>query len=192
MRIPLQKEPPARRQFLKGVTSLGLLAMLSCFLPSCSPGDKPALAGAQLGEGGELPEPRKDGDVSVEEALQTRRSIRTYSGEALTLGEVSQLLWSAQGITDSKGFRTAPSAAATYTLETYLIAGDVDDLVEGVYRYKPVGHKLVKVLDGDYRTQLTRTTAGRYFVEGGAIYLLFTGVYSRIGLSDEGKKYVHM
>jgi len=190
--LSLRKELPARRQFLKGISSLGLLAVLSYFIPSCTPADKPILAGAQPGEGGELPEPRKDSDTSIEETLQNRRSIRTYSGEALTLGEVSQLLWSAQGITSPKGFRTAPSAAAAYTLETWLIAGDVDSLIEGVYRYQPAGHKLIKVLDGDYRAQLTRSSAGRYFVEGGAIYILFTGVYRRIGASDEGKKYVHM
>lgn len=191
--IPASQDVPlVRRDFLKGVTSLGALALLSYFVPSCSPADEPAPAAAPLGEGGELPEPRTDGDVSVEETLSTRRSIRTYSGEALTLEEVSQLLWAAQGITSPKGFRTAPSAAATYTLETYLVVGDVDNLTEGVYRYKPAGHKLVKVLDGDYRPRLTRESAGRYFVEGGAIYILFTGVYSRIGAGDEGKKYVHM
>ena len=66
--------------------------------------------------------------------------------------------------------------------------GDIDDLVEGVYRYQPAGHKLVKILDGDYRTQLTRPAAGQYYVDGGAIYLIFTGVYSRIG----EEKWVHM
>jgi SagB-type dehydrogenase family enzyme len=189
-----QNVPPTRREFLRGITSLGVLALLSYFVPSCSPTDEPASVGARLGEGGELPEPRKDGNVSVEETLLTRRSIRTYSGEALTLEDVSQLLWAAQGITSPKGFRTAPSAAATYTLETYLVVGDVDNLVEGVYRYQPTGHKLVKVLDGDYRPQLTSESVGRYFIEGGAIYILFTGVYSRIGTTagGEGAKYVHM
>jgi len=189
-----KKVPPARREFLRGAASLGALALLSCFLPSCSPGDEPAPTGGQLGEGGELPEPRTDGDVSVEETLLKRRSVRTYSGKALTLEEVSQLLWAAQGITNARGFRTAPSAAATYTLETYLVVGDVSGLVEGVYRYQPAGHNLVKLLDSDYRPELTRKSAGRYFIEGGAIYILFTGVYRRIArdAGDEGVKYVHM
>ena len=204
-----QKIPLARRRFLKGVTSLGALALLSYFLPSCSPanGAVPAgasevseaskasgVSGASLGEGGELPEPRTDGDVSIEETLLKRRSIRSYSSKAMTLEEVSQLLWAAQGITNSKGYRTAPSAAASYTLETYLVVGDVDNLAEGVYRYQPAGHKLTKVHDGDYRPQLTTASVGRYFIEGGAIYILFTGIYSRIGTTagGEGAKYVHM
>jgi len=66
--------------------------------------------------------------------------------------------------------------------------GDIDDLAEGVYRYQPAGHKLVKTLDGNYWAQLTNPAAGPYFVEGGAIYIIFIGVYSRIG----EEKWVHM
>ena len=75
----------------------------------------------------QLPEPSKDSDVSIEEALLKRRSIRVYTGEALTLQEVSQLLWAAQGTTSARGFRTAPSAAALYPLETYIVVGDVEN-----------------------------------------------------------------
>ena len=187
-----QKIPLARRKFLKGVTSLGALALLSYFIPSCSPvnGSVPAgVSGASLGEGGELPEPRADGDVSIEETLSKRRSIRSYSIKALTLEEVSQLLWAAQGITNSKGYRTAPSAMAAFPLETYLVVGDVENLDEGVYHYEPAGHKLTKVHDGDYRPQLTPASIGRYFVEGGAVYILITAIYNP---SSEGAKYVHM
>lgn len=142
----------------------------------------------------QLPEPSKDSDVSIEEALLKRRSIRTYTGEALTLQEVSQLLWAAQGTTSLRGFRTAPSAAALYPLETYIVVGDVENLSEGVYRYETRGHKLVKVLEGDYRPQLTRASLGQYFVEGGAVYIVFTADYKRTTLraGSEGIKYVHM
>ncbi|MBA7556100.1 hypothetical protein ES705_48798 [subsurface metagenome] len=58
-----------------------------------------------------LPEPSNTSNVSVEEALSKRRSIRAYSGDNLTIAEVSQLLWAAQGITSPGGGRTAPSAA---------------------------------------------------------------------------------
>jgi len=142
----------------------------------------------------ELPEPRKTSDVSIEEALFERRSVRVYTGEALTIQEVSQLLWAAQGTTSPRGFRTTPSAGATYPLETYIVVGDVEGLSEGVYRYKTRGHKLVKVLEGDYRPQLTQASLGQYFVEGGAAYIVFTAIYRRTSVtaSDEGKKYVHM
>ena len=72
-----------------------------------------------------LPEPVKDGDTSIEEALLERRSIRQYKDDPLTLAEVSQLLWSAQGITGLWGGRTAPSAGVTYPLEVYVVVGNV-------------------------------------------------------------------
>jgi len=150
----------------------------------------------------ELPVPRFESDVSVEEALLKRRSIRDYTGKALTLEEVAQLLWAAQGTTSGRGFRTAPSASATYPLETYLVAQDVQNLDAGVYRYEPgpyryksAEHRLVKVLEGDYRQQLTQADMGQYFIVGGAIHILFTAIYERTTgriVSDEGKKFVHM
>ncbi|GAI36261.1 unnamed protein product, partial [marine sediment metagenome] len=101
-----------------------------------------------------LPEPQYDSDVSIEQSFLNRRSIRSYTGEPLTLQEVSQLLWAAQGITDPRGFRTAPSAGALYPLEVYLVAGDVEDLTSGVYRYEPDGHQLARIIDGDKRAEL--------------------------------------
>jgi len=94
-----------------------------------------------------LPEPRYDSDVSVEEALLKRRSVRNYTDEALTLQEVSQLLWAAQGITDPSGKRTAPSAGALYPLEVYVVVGNVEDVARGVYKYRPQQHELVRGLE---------------------------------------------
>ena len=72
----------------------------------------------------ELPEPEYDSSTSVEQALLARRSVRVYKNEPLTLMEVSQLLWAAQGITHTRrGFRTAPSAGALYPLEVYVVIG---------------------------------------------------------------------
>ena len=92
-----------------------------------------------------LPVPRLDSHTSIESALRRRRSVREFWQEALTLAEVSQLLWSAQGITDPEGRRTAPSAGALYPLEVLLVAGGQDELPAGVYRYKPQGHGLIPV-----------------------------------------------
>jgi len=102
-----------------------------------------------------LPAPALTGDVSVEEALQGRRSVRSYAAEPVTLRQVSQLLWAAQGITEpTQGLRTAPSAQRTYPLRVYLFAGNVTDLPDGVYLYVPLGHKLELVMSGDQRTSV--------------------------------------
>lgn len=95
-----------------------------------------------------LPEPRTDGGIPVEKALHERRSIRSFGKEGLTLDEVSQLLWAAQGVTDDKGHRTAPSAVARYPLQVYLLAGNVTGLPSGVYHYSPQGHNLTVITQG--------------------------------------------
>lgn len=76
------------------------------------------------------------------EALLERRSTRNYKDEALTLVEISQLLWAVQGITHQVGYRTAPFAGALYPLEVHMVVGNVDGLHAGIYRYRPQGHEL--------------------------------------------------
>ncbi|HRZ13762.1 MAG TPA: SagB/ThcOx family dehydrogenase [Kiritimatiellia bacterium] len=95
----------------------------------------------------ELPPPRTSGRLSVEEALQQRRSIRQYAEKPLGLEQAGQLLWAAQGITRPEdGGRTAPSGGQLYPLTVYLAATRVLDLAPGVYRYEPSGHRLVPVM----------------------------------------------
>ncbi|MCP4371520.1 MAG: SagB/ThcOx family dehydrogenase [Deltaproteobacteria bacterium] len=141
-----------------------------------------------------LPKPEYNSDVSLEESLVKRRSIRDYTGESLTLKEVSQLLWAAQGTSSSRGFRTAPSAGALYPLEVYLIVGDVQDLAAGIYLYKSKKHELVIISGKDVRLQLAGAALGQSSVKNGAIDLVFTAVYQRITrkYGDKGIKYVHM
>ena len=141
-----------------------------------------------------LPEPRYDGEVSIEEALLKRRSIRQYTGEPLTPQEVSQLLWAGQGITDPRGYRTAPSAGALYPLEIYVVVGDVENLAEGVYKYEPVEHELVKVLEGDKRTDLATAALGQSSVSDAAIDIVVVAVYERttVKYGERGIRYVHI
>ncbi|MCE5324738.1 SagB/ThcOx family dehydrogenase [bacterium] len=102
-----------------------------------------------------LPQPQIDTTVTVDQAIKQRRSVRTYASEPVSLQQVSQLLWAAQGITDpATGHRTAPSAMATYPLTVYLVAANVKDLTPGAYEYIPDGHKLKPVKDGDQRINI--------------------------------------
>jgi len=142
-----------------------------------------------------LPEPEYEGTVSIEETLLLRRSVRGYKDEPLTLAEVSQLLWSAQGITDSSnGFRTAPSAGALYPLEVYLIVGNVSELPAGVYKYVPDGHLLTRTVDSDMRAQLARAALGQSFIADAPVSFVFTAVYERTTAryGERGIMYVHM
>ncbi len=142
-----------------------------------------------------LPEPAYDSTTSVEQALLGRRSVRSYRDEPLTLEQVSQLLWAAQGVTEpGRGFRTAPSAGALYPLELYLVAGDVEGLSQGVYRYAPDRHELVQVKSGDVRDELTEAALGQPWVGEGAIVLVLSAVYERTTqkYGERGIRYVHM
>jgi hypothetical protein len=92
-----------------------------------------------------LPAPHPAGSVSVEQALGLRRSLREFREAPLTPGEASQLLWAAQGQISEDGRRTAPSAVALDPLGVFLVAGRVEGLAPGVYRYRPDGHVLESV-----------------------------------------------
>jgi SagB-type dehydrogenase family enzyme len=141
-----------------------------------------------------LPEPKYDSDISIEEALLKRRSVRSYKDSPLTLSEVSQLLWAAQGITNPRGLRTAPSAGALYPLEIYVVAGNVEDLPDGVYNYRPDKHELAKVVKGDKRTELSNAALGQTSVRNAAAVIVFSAVYGRttVKYGDRGMQYVHI
>jgi SagB-type dehydrogenase family enzyme len=124
-----------------------------------------------------LPAPKLTGNVSVEAAIQNRRSVRHYSNQSVTLGNVSQILWSAQGITDTqKQLRATPSAGQVYPLEVYVIAGpNVSGLDEGVYQYEPSNNTLEKLMNGDLRTDLSNIADGQPWVKQAPLDILITG-----------------
>ncbi len=141
-----------------------------------------------------LPEPRYESETSVEEALLRRRSVRDYKNEPLALEEVSQLLWAAQGITNEKGSRVAPSAGALYPLEVYVVVGNVDSLSNGVYKYNPQGHELAKVAEGDKRMELYNAALNQSAVKDAAMAIVFSAVYERTAekYGGRGERYVHL
>ncbi len=128
-----------------------------------------------------LPQPRTDGGMSVEKALLERRSIRSFRNESLTLDEISQLSWAAQGVTDDKGHRTSPSAMATYPLEVYLLAGNVTGLPAGVYHYSPLGHNLTLISKGNKIPELFNSGRGgrEDWRTGSPAVFIITGVFER-------------
>lgn len=141
-----------------------------------------------------LPDPMGESGVSIESALRGRRSIRAYGKARLSLQEVAQLLWAAQGITHGGFMRTAPSAGALYPLETYLVAGDVENLPAGVYRYLPERHQLAQLLAGDLRDKLCRAAHHQGSVCSAPAAIVFSAVFSRTTgkYGRRGVRYVHM
>ncbi len=141
-----------------------------------------------------LPEPRTSSDKPLEEVIAERRSTRSYKNGPLTLNEVSQLLWTAQGITSTDKLRAAPSAGGTFPLNTYLVAGDVVGLEPGLYRYENGSNELSSVRSGDLREELSELALGQSCVKDAAAILIFTAVYERTTsvYGDRGTMYVHI
>ena len=178
-----------------GILLLTVLLALVCACSSPSPTTTPAPTPTPAPATTlKLPEPRLKSEVSLEETLFKRRSVREYAKLPLTLEDVSQLLWATQGITTEWGGRTAPSAGALYPLEVYLVVGNVKNLAPGVYKYKPERHELVKVGDDDVRGELANAALGQTWVKEGAIDIVIAAVYERTTrkYGDRGIRYVQM
>lgn len=141
-----------------------------------------------------LPPPKVKGNYSLEELLEKRRSVRQFSNKSLTLAELSQLLWAAQGITSPDGLRTAPSAGATYPLEVLVVASSIEGLSQGVYRYIPQQHSLVLEQTADIRRELYNASLRQGSILQAPCSLVFTAFYERTTekYGERGKKYVHM
>ena len=141
-----------------------------------------------------LPDPVKDGSVSVEKALSNRRSTRSFSEKPLTVQDLAQLLWASQGITGKRGFRTAPSAGALYPLEIYVGIGRVEQLPAGLYHYRAESHDLEIVAEGDHRKSIWEAALRQSCIRDASVLFLFTGVFPRTmdKYGKRGMQYVFM
>ncbi|MDJ0948194.1 MAG: SagB/ThcOx family dehydrogenase [Alphaproteobacteria bacterium] len=168
----------------------GLFGLFALGLAAGSVGSVRAAAKPRV----KLPKPRRVGRLSVEEGLAQRRSVRSYRAGSVTLSELGQLLWAAQGINRPPRLRTAPSAGALYPLELYVVAGRVAELAPGIYRYDAKGHALVERREGDLRRALSAAALGQSWVQDGAAALVFCAAYARITgkYGDRGVRYAHI
>jgi SagB-type dehydrogenase family enzyme len=181
----------------EALSFLGILSLLfaSLFIladpASAAQGDAAAVAADDIS----LPAPAQTGTLSVEAAMAQRRSVRELTESAVTLNQLSQLLWAAQGITDEKGLkRTAPSAGAKYPIEIFIVAGKVDGLPAGIYRYRPQTHSLALVKSGDARAALCDEAVSQEWVRTAPLDLIITAVYerTRVKYGERAERYVHI
>jgi SagB-type dehydrogenase family enzyme len=133
-----------------------------------------------------LPKPSLKGDVSVEEAINSRRSTRSFKPDPLSISQLSQLLWAAQGITitieeKNRSFRSAPSAGALYPIYVYVIVGEkgVTDLTKGIYKYNPEKHTLLKISGEDKRLAVAQASYNQSWMDKAPVILMITAEYER-------------
>jgi SagB-type dehydrogenase family enzyme len=153
-------------------------------------------AGGQGGEVTKLTPPAHKGTMSVEEALQQRRTVRHFASRALDMQQVSQLLWGADGISDRRGYRTAASAGATYPLELYLVVGErgVANLAPGLYRYHPQEHALELTARDDLRGAVARASLHQTWMAEAPIMVVIAAEFRRCTAryGERGIMYTHM
>jgi SagB-type dehydrogenase family enzyme len=140
----------------------------------------------------DLPQPDLKGIVSLEEALQARKSTRNFAEGAISWNQLSQLLWSAQGLIREEFYRTAPSAGALYPLEVYIAVEKVTDLTPGLYRYIPKGHRLKLERSGSILSLIAKNAHRQETITDCAVAFIITGVVERTAkkYGDRALQYV--
>jgi SagB-type dehydrogenase family enzyme len=143
-----------------------------------------------------LPPPHLRSDMSLEEIVASRRSVRRYRSESLTLPQLSQVLWSAQGITGAGRLRATPSAGATYPLEISVAVGKqtVEGLEAGVYHYEADTHSITLHQPDDSRLGLARAALDEGFIAAAPVDIVICSLYARTSYryGRRGERYVHM
>ena len=129
-----------KRRELLAVLAAGAMTQVSTGQAQASP--------AKYTDEIELPKPKVSGTVSLEDAIQRRRSVRRFRSDALPVETIGQLLWAGQGITSPDGKRAAPSAGALYALELYMVTA------AEVMHYVPQGHRAQTRATPDMRPKL--------------------------------------
>jgi len=152
-----------------------------------------------------LPSPQLKGKVSLEETILRRRAVRRYRSEPLNLSQLSQILWSAQGITGTGEFRAAPSAGATYPLEIFVVVGKQGviageakqspaELQAGIYHYEAASHSLSLHKPADLRLDLARATLDQEFIIDAPVDIVICALYHRTSYryGRRGERYAHI
>lgn len=136
-----------------------------------------------------LPSPVEHGGLPLAVVLARRRSVRDFTSRELSLNEIGQLLWAAQGITDrAAGLRAAPSAGALYPLELDVVTPS------GVFRYHPMNHVIVRRTEEDMRANLARAALGQDSVAAAPCVIAISAVTARTTrkYGTRGARYVHI
>lgn len=143
-----------------------------------------------------LPKPNYQG-MPVEDAIRKRRSVRSYSKKALTLPQLSQLLFAAQGITGNHyghDVRAAPSAGALYPMEVYLVVNNIEGLPRGIYHYNVQKHALELLKEGDFQREITNAGLGQEVLGEAQVTVVLSAVFERTRrkYGDRSLRYIYM
>jgi|WetSurMetagenome_2_1015567.scaffolds.fasta_scaffold374019_1 SagB-type dehydrogenase family enzyme len=148
-----------------------------------------------------LPKPSFTGVMSVEAAMVAKKSVRNFGATPLTLSQISQLLWSANGnlaydAVSGATTKVVPSAGGLYPLEIFLLSGKdtVTGLPTGVHQYKPATNSLETISSGDSRASLGQAALGQMWLARAPAIIVIAAAFGRTTskYGDRGVQYVFM
>lgn len=122
------------------------------------------------------------GDVPLIKAINERRTRRLFSEKALTIEELSFLLWATQGVqqvvrSGMFTLRTVPSFGGMHPFETYLLVDRIEGLEPGLYRYLALEHKLLPIPVGEeinLSEKIVEACNNQDFVVKGAVVIIWS------------------
>ncbi len=133
------------------------------------------------------------------DAVNERRSVRSYTREPVSLEELSFLLWATQGVKEivpgQATLRTVPSAGARHALETFLLINNVKGIEPGLYLYRALGHELALVSnDETIAGRITEACLGQSMVRLSACTFIWAAdIYRMTWRYDErGYRYIFL
>jgi nitroreductase len=134
------------------------------------------VACAQDGNSIKLNAPNKERGLTIMKALEQRKSTREYADKQLSVQDLSDLLWAANGINrPDEGKRTAPTAMNQQEIDIYVLTAD------GASLYDAKNNVLQVVTKDDLRPMLA---AGQDFVTTAPVVLLIVADASRFRGGD--------
>lgn len=145
-----------------------------------------------------LPTKQLNDEISLEKTLEKRSSCRYFEKESLTLQDLSNILWAAQGITDKRYSlrRTVASAGAVYPIIMYVSVrkNGVHELDKGIYRYGAENHSLEKVSESDITDDLSTACYNQEFINKASVNILLASDNQRTRelYNERGDRYVMM
>jgi SagB-type dehydrogenase family enzyme len=129
-----------------------------------------------------LTKPIFSSTYNLDDTLKKRKSIRNFSDKAITIEQLSYLLWASTGIQRKElgfEFRTAPSAGALYPIETYLIINNVKNINNGIYHYNIKEHSLEELKSGDFGVEIASAALDQGMCTNASVVFIWSAIFNR-------------
>lgn len=142
----------------------------------------------------------KTNDRPFDDVITTRRSIRDFGPDAMSLWELSKILHQSYGITGEmpipgggvQTLRSAPSGGGLYPAEIYLAVRRVAGVAPGIYHFNVPRHELELLIPGDPTDAALEACCGQEHVKQAGVVVMISGVFQRTKrkYGERGYRYV--